>query len=616
MLAASLAFEKNCVLLRDAAVMSICRYLANGPYAMVLPVLRGTKASKNFFGISLLALLSLSAILSQFLSTMLLSDTGLVHIAGKSKSVPLKYRHDHNYVMPIPTMSHRPAEFPRFADRAATYVSISDNLTAAGSGISDTGPTLRALIPLSSSERSSLLYYQGKAAIVDSHVICTSPTLDQLDYDDVSNPGLLSGNLSTPFLKQAFTTGYLQAFRDDAEKALSYNFTFKSCMNDGVDIFCPVSQVPSQGDLRRGYLSRWWLLAHINRSKHHPNISLHDENLELSRLIKGKEYRFNGDEWTSKSTPAAGGGELTIDITLCGVAFDFGYATIEVKADKYATEPSYPIFDQSAYYYHTDILRNQAGVKLHDNQERGIFNLTHFQMNQETDPLLFPADHQWNVSYGSGQATGVFATSTMSAHNLYDSIFKQTLAETNKPALAIQAIFTVLSANIYYAFLDCYNVSDISTVQTVQPVIIPITKRGLFIVYGIIGLHFLTVGVVFGLYFNSGIPKFLDQAWQTVSQIRCGDASEFLDDASNLGDQAVQKLPAAAAKWEEFVGISVEKKPATINCETTSYSPQQLKGIYQTSLFSNDIANLSDRRYGSYSNTSQAEMRRYSSSGT
>ena len=55
MMMATLAFERKCVLLRDAAAMSMYRYSAGTPYSMLFPVYRGTRVGKNVFGIVLIA---------------------------------------------------------------------------------------------------------------------------------------------------------------------------------------------------------------------------------------------------------------------------------------------------------------------------------------------------------------------------------------------------------------------------------------------------------------------------------------------------------------------------------------------------------------------------------
>ncbi|KAF8533289.1 hypothetical protein BDD12DRAFT_899660 [Trichophaea hybrida] len=79
------------------------------------------------------------------------------------------------------------------------------------------------------------------------------------------------------------------------------------------------------------------------------------------------------------------------------------------------------------------------------------------------------------------------------------------------------------------------------------------------------------MAVISSLYFRSSAPKFLDQAWQTIGQLHCSEAKEFLGDTTDLGDEDVGCMPTAAAKWNTLVEISKRGKPA-IECQTTGSS--------------------------------------------
>ncbi|KAF8247326.1 hypothetical protein K440DRAFT_661521 [Wilcoxina mikolae CBS 423.85] len=589
MMVASLAFEKNCVLLQDAAAMSIYRYAANAPYPMVLPVLRGTRISKHFFGISLLVLLSNLTILSQFISTILLSDTGPDSIAGRLENVSLAYRPNSPCCASptFPTLAQKPVEFPLFAERAAKYFSISSNST--GPGISDTGPTLRALLPLLPVNRSSLLSYHGKAAMIDSHVLCVSPTPKQIWDDGLS----ISGNLTAPFLREALASGQLEdrgSFGRN-ETNISSIFTFNECVHDSRYRVCAVT-----GDAHYAYrqdpsfpakyllpglgwtmgnstqplapgLDHWWL------------VMTEEDNYADSSEMK---HTFNGTEWTKISgISGAGGAGLAIRMTLCYSTFHIAFATIAIKANKTIKEPIYSIEAKrrdASDRYNTTLIRRHLGATL-DDQARGIFNLTDYQMSHEKVNNFRPITAQWRATVRGTPNWRI--TLNDYGHQIYQSILNAVIADTNRASLALQAIFTLHTASGYYDQLEKFDGYNTSTLQTVRPVIVPVGKRGLFTVAGIIGLHFLSVGLVFWLYFTSNTPKFLDQAWQTVGQLHSGDAGEFLSSARNLGDRDVGRLPLAAAMWDAPVGISKEAKIETTNCRTTSYIP--LESSHDTS---------------------------------
>jgi len=568
MMVACLAFEKHCVLLQDAAAMSIYRYSANYPYPMIFPVLRGTMVSKNLAGISLLILLSCLTISSQFISTILLSDTGLEYIAMRSQNVSLAYRHKDWIDALVPSLQQRPVEFPRFAEKPVKPFKISYNAT--GPAISDTGSTVRALLPLSAPKRSSLLYYRGNATVIDAHVLCVSPDIDSLEFDEKQQ--LVSGNFTAPILRDALASGELedQGSFVKTETTLSPVFKVKTCpiYFNGTSI-CPAieyyppgkfGEFDGRGDynfpatklLAGSSSNQWWLVVRQSSEK------------TAFRVYETKDFKFSGTEWTVGSVTMGRKADKTVstaNITLCYSTFQPAYAAIEINAASNITEPQYSL--TAGREYNTTSLRNQLRVKTHDHHEGGIFNLGNYKKTRDGNQAFWPTWAQWNEANNTAMEHSI--------HEIYSSIFSETLKETQTASLALQAIFTLLTANGYYEYLDRYDEFGNSTIQAVEPVIIPASRQGLFIVCGFIGLHFLSVGLVFWLYFfGSNEQKFMDQAWQTVGQLHCGEARHFLDETCDLGDRAIGRLPQAARKWNDIVELSKQGKTA-INCRTTSY---------------------------------------------
>jgi len=605
MMVASLAFEKNnqCILLRDAATMCIYRYAANVPYPMILPVLRGTLVSKKPLAICLLLILSLVTISSQLISTILLSSTGLNPIAGGRENVSLAYGYDNSeWTFPIPTLQQKPVEFPRFAEQTATPFNISYNSTSPG--ISDTGPTVRALFPLRASNRSSLLYYRGNVTLIDSHVICAAPAVHQLQlqYDPDRKVNLISGNFSARIFEDAVKSGALEehgSFAKDAGNTTDPVYNVNACAVYGgyVDgeLLCPVvahyqtpanwtyDTFPSEkvfGDAE----NQWWLVIR------HRDVTVD----EIPTFYNETGYKFNGTEWTTKLINF-GSRAVAVEMTLCLSTFRPAYGVIEVRAESKAREPQYSFnslpSDRDTMYptnfmskklpmYNTTSALNQLGVKSNDDRERGIFTLSNYsQVSTNARHSLWAMQKQWLAVNNTGQAVSM-SSDQWSAHEIYSTIFSRTIQETGTASLALQAIFSLYTANFYYDQLDRYIVLTNSTIQAVHAVIIPTPNQGLYVVSGIIGLHFLLVAVIFSLYFYSSAPKFLDQAWQTVGQLQYGDAREFLDDTCEIGDDIVGNLPVAAAKWDTLVELSKQGYGKTsINCQTaktTSFNSLQV----------------------------------------
>ena len=65
-------------------------------------------------------------------------------------------------------------------------------------GFSDTGITLRALLPISDSKaRSSIHTYQGPASVIDARTVCTRPDLTNISLS-MDDPPIIRGTVSIP----------------------------------------------------------------------------------------------------------------------------------------------------------------------------------------------------------------------------------------------------------------------------------------------------------------------------------------------------------------------------------------------------------------------------------
>jgi len=230
--------------------------------------------------------------------------------------------------------------------------------------------------------------------------------------------------------------------------------------------------------------------------------------------------------------------------------------------------------------YDTAAVRKQLRISYHSARDRGIFPLTRYELenNTEFSNLL---SNLFDASVGNEPSESVPITA---AHPIYESILSQTLAGNNSVVSAQQGILSLFQANDYYDHLQFVNVTSTAKIQTVQFVVVPTGKRGSYIVYRIIVLHFLSVVVVFWLFFSSPTPKFLDQASQTISQLHKGNASTILDDASNIGDREIAQLLLAAGRWDKLVEISVDEKTA-INCRDSTSLAQGISIVGSFSRF-------------------------------
>jgi hypothetical protein len=289
----------------------------------------------------------------------------------------------------------------------------------------------------------------------------------------------------------------------------------------------------------------------------------------LYQLYSENGYRYNGTEWATKLAThfEEPGVEYSVDLTLCVASSINSQAQIEFKVSRNISELQ-PEPRRGARMgqtvYDTAAVRKQLRISYRNARDRGIFPLTRYEL--ENNAEFSNLSNLFDASVGNEPSESVSITA---AHPIYESILSQTLAENNSVVSALQGILSLFQANDYYDHLQFVNVTSTAKIQTVQFVVVPTGKRGFYIVCGIIVLHFLSVVVVFWLFFSSPTPKFLDQASQTVSQLHKGNASTILENASNIGDREIAQLPSAAGRWDKLVEISVDEKTA-INCQDST----------------------------------------------
>jgi hypothetical protein len=577
---ATLAFEKNTVLLRDAAAMSIYRYATCSPWTMAFPVLRGTKSSKNIVTILLVLLLSSVTVLSQFISTILITDAGPAILAGRIDKLSISYG-----VEAIPNVIHinGPQVFPRFAERTGTPIALAENLK--GRGIRGTGRTLRAFLPLSPPNRTSLLRYDGIAGVMEANVLCTSPDPVNISYVMGSSNYNVTGHLGLGYLQQL--SGRLQSqnyFRFNSNQSFTdlgpFNCNPFGNM-EGLYTLCPLPFNAVTKCMEKYFSEEYCLGTPKNKWL----LVLKQGQLSRNVSLPMTGYKLNGTEWTT--IYFADG--ASFDMTVCVMPVETAYANITAETNTTATEPAFgsstSIFDQSDEKGNTAGIRNQFATG-RSFEERGIMD---FQLQaDDVDRLFANTIYDWGSFFYDDLE---FANKRLIDDDLIilNSIFN-TIVDSLSILDALQTVYTITMSQSYYSHLlqannsyyNWYSVlqgtdghpwiniqTTISQVQDAKSVYIPQGKRGLFIVCAIIGLHFFSVVLVFWMYFTCHAPKFLDQAWHTIGQLHNGDAKEFLCDSASLGDRDVSKLQAAIPKWDKPVEIG----KSGINCKSTSYAP-------------------------------------------
>ncbi|KAF8053927.1 hypothetical protein FPV67DRAFT_1683767 [Lyophyllum atratum] len=587
---ATLAFEKNCVLLCDAAKMSIHRYASTSPWSLAPPVLRGAKVSKNYSIIILVVLLSLAMVLSQGLSAILLIDLDNDFVRGPKITTSRRFFEGPPFVSVQP-LRIRPGSLARFGESRIenSFLSLAD---AEGRRLNDTVATFRGFPQLRNEvERENLVYFNGRGAVVEGHVLCVSPDIDELIYDE---PDRITGKLSSQFMydsaRKVDTSGSFMWNGAQPSSDLVFDF---NCTLGGFQGFmlcplkspkfndCPGFPTPCLLSAR----TAWFLIIDEDTSLLWKQDEFEDHrrppSLELAQKLYNKTaFQANGHGWMSSTAYGdagdnTGARNYTTQMSLCTVASGHSLATIELASAWRADEPvlGSPHANNNSY---TAALRSQLSDGL-DLASRGVMNLTNYTIEEYRDftPVVHHIrgganDYLLYINRSNASAMSGYTQSIMLVEELdevYWVLFQETWANSSV-AWALHSMFGTLISQAYYDQLNIpeglYEEASTNTtkvrqtprtVQSTKAVQVPTQNMGLFIACGVVGVHLVSVAIVFWLYFTCKAEKFLDQAWQTIGQLHHGEATEFLGETGNKGDLEVRRLPTAEPHWKRIVEI-------------------------------------------------------------
>jgi hypothetical protein len=176
---AALILERVGVYSQDLPLISMIRCLNSGPHSLALSILRSVFAGTMFPYFILIALAVLNAAALQFTSTILLTDFLPADVVIYTNMTDQAYGLSNNSLVAKSTLQGTdywktgPTLYPRFAEYSETPSQQAE--------YTDTGKSYRGFIPFrDTADRRSLQNYSGPMTIMDSRVICVSPTISDL----------------------------------------------------------------------------------------------------------------------------------------------------------------------------------------------------------------------------------------------------------------------------------------------------------------------------------------------------------------------------------------------------------------------------------------------------
>ncbi|RYP21728.1 hypothetical protein DL765_002084 [Monosporascus sp. GIB2] len=547
-----LTIERQGVLTRDVAAMSILRFTNAGPISLAEFIFKGDAFRPPLQILTTLILLI--AIASQFTSTLLVTDLSLTVVAAFPELVSNAYavavpNNTDGTSMPVAIQGYtsywtrRPYAFETFAEYAEPDAATKDD------DVDDTGPSIRALLPIhSQAEREMLQEFRGMTRVLDTRTTCVQPAISHLRF---CPPTQTNGALSV------CGTISRQGFPDHVWAG-----------NDRYDFECPLIDYSlPEYDWSLCYVGSGGIVTSLSNDTFE-NIKMNSYGLSLlvwragdvSRQIPSTigtttlddvewiplENRTSGP-WLDQRSRYVGPDDEHFDFDFraswCFEAFLQGpqlrvdYLNVTALSNHVLREPRY-VWDQEQGLYNTMEVQHQLNSSPDSSgaEDRAILTIGADDMRAQLADLAGkPLDMRRHVDLANllgGKLTttaGAFALSPLAAPDvsgleisdaILSSMFHRTIRDTGSPARALQAWRTTLARMVYYDYIGTFTAGneDVAMVTRFREVLAPRARKGYWAVVAIIIAHALSFLVVTCLFYRTQ-GSFPDNAWHTIAQV-------------------------------------------------------------------------------------------------
>lgn len=365
---AAIAIERTQVLLVQLASISTMRNASSGPYWFTWLMLKAFRSNPSRLRQSLVPLLAilltLTTLLLQFTSTVLLSDLLPTVIPGsvQANTIATNFQYDLNNTIPITyrgtVWNRQPPFHPLFAE-------YHEPPTTAENGISDTGLTLRAFMPVRDQiSRSLLRNYTGRATVVNTQVRCQiPPTTRVYAYYTFGLLGLATFlNGTDDVVATVIPFSYNSDDTPVANRVVLSDLGVAGTGIVGTSSLASGLDNPFRGSNPNVSAGRTFLAVNISSGSQidwQRALSLADAEFQSFQgdgqapLLYSDEGEWRDFWWTKNAS-------LRLSVSICYTGLDSVDIGVNAFTSTNVTEPS-PTYDPSLRTYDYSSIRNQLG---------------------------------------------------------------------------------------------------------------------------------------------------------------------------------------------------------------------------------------------------------------
>jgi hypothetical protein len=168
--------------------------------------------------------------------------------------------------------------------------------------------------------------------------------------------------------------------------------------------------------------------------------------------------------------------------------------------------------------------------------------------------ILSSALHRPIMQYGFSGGGNVTA---FSPDKFTTGLFQEILRHNFCIASAVQSVITTLAGIVYYSQLPMFDEIQVISSTRFTEALAPHTYRGYVAVMVVVLVHMVLIGLIMSLFLASTAVSTLNNAWQTVAQIRGPLVDGYLSKASLAKNSEVEKWLKEGHRERELVGIAV-----------------------------------------------------------
>ncbi|KAI9642407.1 hypothetical protein NHQ30_009212 [Ciborinia camelliae] len=572
----------------SSALLSIKRFAGGDPWTLLLA--RSRKPARSRILLFFIIITSLTSIVSQFLSTFLISDLAERQIFGDSKNFRLSTQF--NITSPsldieADLMRLSPPSFPIFAEYT--------ELPSQKSGIDDTGVSLRGLLPIGSSTfRENIHNYSGKGTLFNSRVICMRPSLrnlsvsmeksgygfiisgDFIPKSVVNLDGIINGTDNEfKIINDKVYPGVRSPMKNFDGCSSSFSCPLyldkvvdNSANNMGGERLLAMCSV-SSSSIVNGWpqISSPWIESHFSG----PNETSIFLFLNVTKLTK-IEHAITSDVHSKieNLSDNSTDGSIWSQLSLIGTTFQFSVASelslssclatfdaidtnITASSLTNNTEPTTfgsPDNSSSLAQIASQVTR-QLGTDGSNStlSQRGIMDL----QKQESWLSVSPFEVCPSINLIGIQLTILRANSSMllcrycsndsedHASSLLMSIFQHSVISSGSLAQGLQAMLTTATITTYYTRLPLFEDPEDTHISIFEGHLLPASHTGFIFVSAILIIHLITTITITILFLFHTNFSMIGESWHTVAQLNSECMQETLAESSLMTDKEVEK---------------------------------------------------------------------------